>query len=102
MLKGLGLGDMFKIQEKVQQIQQQLAEMRVEATSGGGMVKVVANGRQEVLEIRIDPEVVDRNEVEMLEDLILAAVNEARQRAQELMAEEISKITGGLRIPGLF
>jgi DNA-binding YbaB/EbfC family protein len=100
--KGFGLGDMFKIQEKMQRLQKELAEKRVEATSGGGMVKVVTNGSQEVLEIHIDPEVVDRDEVEMLEDLIMAAVNEARERSKALMAEEISKLTGGMQIPGLF
>jgi DNA-binding YbaB/EbfC family protein len=93
---------MFKIQEKVQQVQKELAQKRVEATSGGGMVRVVANGSQEILEIHIDPEVVDPQEVEMLEDLILAAVNEARDRSKELMAQEVSKLTGGLQIPGLF
>jgi len=97
-----GLGDVFKIQQKVQKMQQELAERRVEASSGGGMVRVVANGRQEILELHIDPEVVDPAEVDMLEDLVLAAVNEARQKAQQLMTEEISKITGGLQIPGLF
>jgi DNA-binding YbaB/EbfC family protein len=93
---------MFKIQERVQQLQKELADKRVEATAGGGMVRIVANGSQEILEIHIDPEVVDPEEVEMLEDLIMAAANEARQRSKELMAEEISKITGGLQIPGLF
>ncbi len=102
MAKGFGLGDMFKIQEKVQQLQKELADKRVEASAGGGMVRIVANGSQEILEIHIDPEVVDPEEVEMLEDLILAAANEARQRAKELMMEEVSKITGGLQIPGLF
>jgi len=100
--KGFGLGDMFQIQERVQRLQKELADKRVEATAGGGMVRIVANGGHEILEIHIDPEVVDRDEVEMLEDLILAAANEARQRSKELMAEEISKITGGLQIPGLF
>jgi DNA-binding YbaB/EbfC family protein len=102
LAKGFGLGDMFKIQEKVQQLQKELADKRVEASAGGGMVRIVANGSQEILEIHIDPEVVDPEEVEMLEDLILAAANEARQRAKELMMEEVSKITGGLQIPGLF
>ena len=102
MAKGFGLGDMFKIQEKVQQLQKELADKRVEASAGGGMVRIVANGSQEILEIHIDPEVVNPEEIEMLEDLILAAANEARQRAKELMMEEVSKITGGLQIPGLF
>jgi DNA-binding YbaB/EbfC family protein len=100
--KGFGLGDVFKIQERVQQVQKQLAERRVEASAGGGMVRIVANGSQEILEIHIDREVVNPDEVEMLEDLILAAVNEARERSREVMMEEVSKVTGGLNIPGLF
>jgi DNA-binding YbaB/EbfC family protein len=100
--KGFGLGDMFKIQEKMEQMQKELAEKRVEASSGGGMVRVVATGSQEILEIHIAPEVVDPGDVEMLEDLILAAVNEARERSKKLMAEEVSKLTGGMNLPGLF
>jgi hypothetical protein len=73
----------------------------VEVGSGGGMVNVVINGKQEILSIRIDPEVVNREEVEMLQDLIVAAVNEAIRKSQEMMTEEMKKITGGLSIPGL-
>jgi len=73
----------------------------VEATAGGGVVKVVANGRQEILEIKISPEVVNPDDVEMLEDLILAAVNQAREKAAELQAENLGRLTGGLKIPGL-
>jgi DNA-binding YbaB/EbfC family protein len=91
-----------KIQEKFAQIQEELATKTVEASSGGGMVTVVANGKQEIISIKIDPEVVNKDDVEMLEDLILAAVNEARKRADELAKNEVAKITGGLVPPGLF
>ena len=100
------LGDIMKqaqvMQEKMAKVQEEVAKKRVEATAGGGMVTVVANGKQEILSIKIDPEVVDPKDVEMLQDLIVAAVNEAQKKAQELMAEEIKGLTRGLRIPGLF
>jgi DNA-binding YbaB/EbfC family protein len=73
----------------------------VEATSGGGMVKVVANGKNEIVSIKIDPEVVDKNDVEMLQDLIVAAVNQCREKVQEMQNEKMSALTGGLNIPGL-
>jgi DNA-binding YbaB/EbfC family protein len=104
MAKG-GLGNMMKqvqqMQAKMEQIQADLEKTEVEATAGGGMVKVVANGKHDILSITIDPEVVDKNDVEMLQDLIVAAVNQARQKVQELQAEQMSSITGGLKIPGL-
>ena len=90
------------LQEKMVKIQEEAAKKTVEATAGGGMVTVVANGKQEIISIKIDPEVVNPNDVDMLQDLILAAVNEARRRAQELMADQMKAITGGLQIPGLF
>ena len=90
-----------RMQKQMMEIQEELADRTVEATVGGGMVTVVANGQQDILSIRIDPEVVDPNDVEMLQDLILAAVNEAHRKAQELMTEEMSKLTGGMKIPGL-
>ena len=90
------------LQEKLAKVQEEAAKKTVEATAGGGMVTVVANGKQEILSIKIDPEVVNPNDVDMLQDLILAAVNEARRRAQELMADQMKAITGGLQIPGLF
>lgn len=97
------LNDLFKqaqkIQSEIQRIQEELGQKTVEATAGGGMVTVVANGRQEIIKVKIDPEVVNKDDVEMLEDLIVAAVNEARRRSQELMVNEISKLTGGLGIP---
>ena len=90
-----------RMQKQMMEIQEELADRTVEASVGGGMVTVVANGQQDILSIRIDPEVVDPNDVEMLQDLILAAVNEAHRKAQELMTEEMNKLTGGLKIPGL-
>jgi DNA-binding YbaB/EbfC family protein len=92
-----------KLQSEMQRVQEELGDKTVEATAGGGMVTVVANGKQEVVSIKIDPEVVNKDDVEMLEDLILAAVNESKKRAQELAMTEIGKVTGGLGIPpGLF
>jgi hypothetical protein len=90
-----------KLQTELKKAQDELAERTVEASAGGGMVTVVANGKQEIVSIKIDPEVVSKDDVEMLEDLILAAVNEARERAQELVMTELSKITGGMNLPGL-
>jgi DNA-binding YbaB/EbfC family protein len=103
MAKGLGdmMKQMQKIQAKMEEIQKELENKRVEGTSGGGMVKVVANGKQEILEIKIDPEVVNPSDVEMLEDLIVAAVNQAREKAQQLQMDDMAKLTGGLKIPGL-
>lgn len=103
MAKGMGelMKQMQAMQARMEQMQEELAEKRIEASSGGGMVKVVANGKQEILEIKIDPEVVDPDDVEMLEELILAAVNQARDKASELQMEGLSGLTGGLKIPGL-
>ncbi len=99
-------GDMMKqaqgLQEKLARLQEEAGMKTIEATAGGGMVTVVANGKQEILSIKIDPEVVNPSEVEMLQDLILAAVNESRRKAQELMAEQMKALTGGIQIPGLF
>jgi nucleoid-associated protein EbfC len=101
-----GLGSMLKQAEemhsKISQIQESMAEKRVEASAGGGMVSVVMSGKQEVLSVRIDPEVINKEDVEMLQDLIRAAANEAIRKSQEMMTEEMKKITGGLSIPGLF
>ena len=82
-------------------LQEELADRTVETTVGGGMVKAVANGKQELLSITIDPEVVDPNDVQMLEDLIVAAVNDVMKKAQEMVSEEMTKLTGGFKIPGL-
>ena len=88
-----------KLQSEIQRIQEELGEKTVEASAGGGMVTVTANGKQEVIAIKIDPEVVNKDDVEMLEDLIVAAVNESKRRAQELAMSEMAKVTGGLGIP---
>ncbi len=101
-----GLGNMMKqaqqMQQKMGQMQQELETQQVEATSGGGMVTAVVNGRQKLLSLKIDPQVVDADDVEMLQDLISAAVNEAILKSQEMMQAEMSKLTGGMNIPGLF
>lgn len=92
-----------QLQEKMGKLQEELGNKTVEASTGGGMVKVVANGRREIQSIEISPEVVDPNDIEMLQDLTLAAVNEALRKAEELATAEMSKVAGGmnLKIPGL-
>jgi len=99
------MGDMMKqvakMQQKMEEIQNELGEKQVEGSAGGGMVKVIANGRQDILSIKIDPEVVNPDDVEMLEDLVLSAVNQAREKAAELQAQSMGAMTGGLNIPGL-
>ena len=104
MTKGLGniLKQAQEIHSKISNLQEEMAAKKVESSSGGGMVSVVINGKQEVLSLRIDPEVVSRDDVEMLQDLIRAAVNEAIRKSQEMMTEEMKKITGGMSLPGLF
>ncbi|MFO7153076.1 MAG: YbaB/EbfC family nucleoid-associated protein [Bacillota bacterium] len=91
-----------KMQEDMVKLQEELKEKTVEAAAGGGVVKAVVNGKKELVEIKIQPEAVDPDDVEMLEDLILAAVNEALQKAEEMVTSEMAKLTGGLNIPGLF
>ncbi len=90
-----------KMQEEMARLQEELGNRTVESTAGGGAVKVVANGRQEVLSIEIKPDAVDPEDVEMLQDLILAAVNGALTQSREMVAKEMGKLTGGLNIPGL-
>jgi DNA-binding YbaB/EbfC family protein len=90
-----------KLQEEMLEAQEALGEETITATAGGGAVTVVMTGQQRVQSISIAPEVVDPDEVEMLEDLVTAAVNEALQRSQELATERLGALTGGLRIPGL-
>jgi len=101
-----GMGNILKqakvMQEKMADIQKELANKTIEFASGGGMVNVTINGRQEIVSIRIDPSVINPNDVEMLQDLIAAAVNGAIKRSQEMMSEEMEKVTAGLNIPGLF
>jgi len=103
------MGNMGKMMKQVQKMQADMAKVQeevatktVEATSGGGVIKVVANGKQEIISIEIKPEAVDPEDVEMLQDMVVAAVNEALRTAQEMVAGEMKKITGGLNIPGLF
>jgi DNA-binding YbaB/EbfC family protein len=99
------LGDIMreaqKLQTKMAEIQEEAKKKTVEATAGGGMVTVVANGAMEIVSIKIEKEVVNPDDVEMLQDLIIAAVNEALRRAQEMVNSEMSKLTGGLQLPGL-
>jgi nucleoid-associated protein EbfC len=91
-----------KLQAKMMAMQAELGNRTVSAQAGGGMVEAVVNGRQELLSLHIDPEVVVAEDVEMLQDLVLAAINEALNRSREMMATEMSKLTGGMQIPGLF
>ncbi|MCY4439849.1 MAG: YbaB/EbfC family nucleoid-associated protein [Deltaproteobacteria bacterium] len=100
-----GMGGLMKqaqeMQAKLAKIQEELAKKTVEATSGGGMVRVTVNGQFTLASIKVDPSVIDPEEVEMLEDLVRAAVNEGLRRAREMASEEMSKLTGGFKIPGL-
>ena len=91
-----------KMQEEMERIQQETEEENIEATSGGGAVRVIVNGKKELVEIKLDPDAVDPDDVETLEDLIMAAVNEAVKMAEDMMEEKMGAITGGLNIPGLF
>ena len=105
----MGFGNMSKMLKQAQKIQQDMAKLQeelkertVEASAGGGVIEVTVSGKQELLAIKLKPEVVDPEDIEMLQDLILAAVNEGLKKSQEMAASEMSKITGGLNIPGLF
>jgi DNA-binding YbaB/EbfC family protein len=90
-----------KMQAQMAKVQEELAQRTVEASAGGGMVTVVVTGKQEIMSIAIEPEVIDASDKEMLQDLVVAAVNEGLRKSQEMVAEEMKKITGGLQIPGL-
>ena len=90
-----------KLQAKMLKMQEELGEKTVESASGGGMVKVVASGKQKIVSIDIEKEVVDPEDIDMLQDLILAAVNDALAKSQEMVSTEMGKITGGLNIPGM-
>ena len=90
-----------KMQERISQLQQELEMRTIEAQAGGGMVKVVVNGKFEIVSLKIEKDVVNPEDVEMLQDLIAAAVNEGIRKAQEMASEEMAKITGGLNIPGM-
>jgi len=100
-----GMGKMMKqaqqLQTKMLKMQEELADKTVEASAGGGMVKVVANGRPQIVLLEIEKEVVDPEDIEMLQDLILAAVNDALVKSQEMVSAEMGKLTGGMNIPGL-
>ncbi|HEY8488106.1 MAG TPA: YbaB/EbfC family nucleoid-associated protein [Thermaerobacter sp.] len=99
------MGKMLKQLEKMQQemarLQEELAQREVEATAGGGMVKAVVNGRQELLRLEITREAVDPDDVELLQDMIVAAVNEANRKAQDMVQAEMARVTGGLKLPKL-
>jgi nucleoid-associated protein EbfC len=103
MMKNMGnmMKQAQKLQAKMVKLQEELSEKTIETAAGGGMIKVVANGKQQIVSIKIEKEVVDPEDVEMLQDLILAAVNDALAKSQEMVSGEMSKLTGGLNIPGL-
>lgn len=90
-----------KVQERIAKLQEELEGRIVEASAGGGAVQVKVNGKQQLVEIKIQKEAIDPDDIEMLEDMIMAAVNEGLKSAQEMVSEEMAKITGGLNIPGL-
>jgi DNA-binding YbaB/EbfC family protein len=100
-----GLGDMMKqvqmMQAKMEELQAELEKAEVEGSAGGGMVKCVVNGKGDLRSLTIDPEVVDPEEIEMLQDLIVAAINQAKEKAQEMQSEQMSSLTGGLNLPGM-
>ena len=105
MAKG-GIGNIMKQaqqrQRRMAELQEELESKQVEASSGGGMVTAVVSGKQQLLELKIDPTAVDPEDVEMLQDLVTAAVNEAIKQSQKMAQEEMGKLTGGMNIPGLF
>ena len=106
MLKGMpNMGNLLKkaqqLQEKMAKLQEELSDKTVETSAGGGMVTVIATGKQDIASIKIDPEVVNQEDIEMLEDLVLAAVNDALFQAKQMVSEEMTKLTGGVTIPGL-
>ena len=102
-MKGFGniMKEAQKLQAQMEQLQAEVAKKKVEATAGGGMVTVEVNGRQELLSIKIDREVINPDDAQMLEDLVLAACNEALRKSREMVQTEMSKVTAGLKIPGL-
>jgi DNA-binding YbaB/EbfC family protein len=106
-MKGMGdLGKLMKqaqeMQSKMARVQEELAGREVEGTAGGGMVTVRMNGKQELLSVKIKPDAVDPEDVEMLEDMLMAAFSEARRQAEDLMQKEMAKATGGMGLPGMF
>jgi DNA-binding YbaB/EbfC family protein len=98
----MNINQMMKQAQQMQErLQQQMAEMRVEASAGGGMVTVVVNGNKQIQSLTIDPEVVSKEDVEMLQDLILAAINDANRKAEDQLSKQMSGLMGGMKIPGL-
>jgi nucleoid-associated protein EbfC len=98
----MNINQMMKQAQQMQErLQQQMAEMRVEASAGGGMVTVVVNGNKQIQSLKIDPEVVSKEDVDMLQDLILAAINDAHRKADEQLSKQMSGLMGGMKIPGL-
>ena len=101
-----GLGDIMKqaqrLKAEMERLQAEAATKTVEGSAGGGMVTVVVNGKGDLLSVKIDPEVARGEDLEMLQDLVVAAANDALRRARELLAQEVSRLTGGLNLPGLF
>ena len=99
------MGNLLKqaqqLQTKMARLQEELEEKTVEASSGGGMVTVVVNGRQEILSINIEPEVIDPDDQEMLQDLIMAAINDGLAKARNMVNEEMGKLTGGMNLPNI-
>ena len=100
-----GMGNMMKQVQKMvedqQKMEEELAQQKIETSAGGGMVKAVVNGKSELLEIKIDPQVVDPEDVEMLQDLIVSAIREALEKVQAIRDERVKELTGGLNIPGM-
>lgn len=106
-MRGMGnmqnmMKQMQKMQKKMQEAQEELGEKRIEGTAGGGMVSVIVSGHKEVLEVTIKEEVVDPEDIEMLQDLVLAAVNDAMKKAEELASSTMGQFTKGMNLPGMF
>ncbi len=101
-----GIGGIMKqaqqMQRRMAQLQEELENKQVEASAGGGMVTAIVSGKQKLVDLKIDPAAVDPEDVEMLQDLVMAAINEAIKQSQDMASEEMGKITGGMNIPGLF
>jgi DNA-binding YbaB/EbfC family protein len=98
----MNINQMMKQAQQMQErLKQQMAEMRVEASAGGGMVTVVVNGNKQIQSLKIDPEVVSKEDVDMLQDLILAAINDANRKAEDQMSKQMSGLMGGMKIPGI-
>ncbi|MCF6180340.1 MAG: YbaB/EbfC family nucleoid-associated protein [Geopsychrobacter sp.] len=104
MAKGIGniMKQAQQMQQRIARVQQELEQREVEAAAGGGMVTAVVSGKMQLISLNIEKDVVDPEDVEMLQDLISAAVNEALKKSQEMMQQEMGKVTGGMNLPGLF